>query len=339
MKKAVLLSVCLLMAPSLFAREFSYATSAEFPVSSRIQNGFINNSNTIVGTYLDWNGVDLLYHGYIFSEGVLSLNQDYPGALSTVFIGLNNAGVAIGYAITLDPGGNTYTIHGLVKSSRGFELFDYPEARNTYFDAINGNGLIAGHFNDQFGARGYFTYNLKTRRFKEITARLNGSTSINAISERGMISGVTNNNERAFRLTASTMKLTISKTPSTAKSAFLSPRGNSNIFAGSYYNDANRNPIGYLSRNGSIINISPTSLSDPTTVTGINNKTQLSISVSTQQGNKAYQYDMATREYSLLNINPAGETYAYSINASGIIAGSLSDAMAEHQKVYIAYPR
>ncbi len=340
MKKALLLLFGFLIISPIQARDFSFATSAEFPATSSITFLAMNNSNYMVGSYssVDPNINELRNHGFIFSQGILTLDLDYPGARDTAIRAVNNAGVAVGSARLFDFANNRLLEHGLILDGDGFQLLDYPEALQTTLEVISNNGLIGGLYLDQFGSRGYFSYNLRTGKFKELNARLGGTTTMDSINNIGIISGSTNDVSKAYRLRTSNNQLTISQTPNRAVSALLSPGGNPRIFAGRYL-DPQGGMKGYLSRNGALINIMAPG-ADGTSVTGINNKTQLSLyGIKPGVGYQAYQYDIKTREYSMLNVNPVGESKALAINANGNIGGAVFGPNNAGLRVFVGFPQ
>lgn len=319
------------------AREFTYSVSAEFPPDSRIDTVKINNSSYVVGTYFQRANNRLSRHGYIFSQGVLSINLDYPGSLHTALNGLNNSDVAVGYTVIGDGVNNSERYHGLIYDGRGFRLIDFPGARDTRLDVINNNGLIAGLFIDEFGKQGYFTYNLRNDVYKELFVAFNGRTTFNSINDNGVISGSTNQETTAFQLRTKNNKLKLYNQARSVESAFLSPKGNQNVFSGTYFNSSINKYIAYVSRNNSIMNVLPPGLSS-SYINGINNKNQMPVHGQGQTVYEAYQYDLKTKEFSKLNVNPAGDTHAYSINANGSIAGSIVDNQGNGDRVFIAYP-
>lgn len=340
MKKAFFLLINLLFLPSLYAQEFSYSISPEFPVGAAVGSVAMNNNNYIVGSYslFDVNQQRSRDHGFVFSQGILSVDQDYPGATSTTIKSVNNAGVAVGHTVLLDPATNNLITHGLIMDGDGFQLLDYPDAKFTLLDVISNNGLIAGRYTDTFNNDRYFTYNTRTGKFKDLNVRLNGPTSINSINNSGIISGSTNNTSKAYRVRASTNQLTLISTPGEARTAFISPGGNPRMFAGKYA-DPNRGFTGYLSRNGRVINILPPA-ANRSEVNGINNRGQLALSAHMgAAGLQAFQYDPATRSYSQLNVNPQGQAEARAINANGNIAGIIYRNNGNTDRVYLAFPQ
>ena len=64
-------------------------------------NLYINKAGQIVGTYRDSNGVD---HGFLYSHGAYT-TLNYPGALDTAALSINDAGQVVGYYQYLDGNG------------------------------------------------------------------------------------------------------------------------------------------------------------------------------------------------------------------------------------------
>lgn len=341
MKKFLLILCGFLSISGVRARDFSYSTSIEFPPNATIDTVKINNSNYTVGSYALFDNFlnRVRRHGFVFSQGTLLLNQDYPGSESTILKSVNNSGVAVGMTTIWDMLQNTLVTHGVIMDADGFRLLDYPDAVETYLSVINNNGLIAGEYITPFRQKGFFTYNTRTGRFRDIQARFGGSTNLDSINNNGIISGTTNNTSKAFRFRSSNNQLTIFQTPDRAITAHLSPGGNPRVIAGTY-----RDPLagqrGYLFRNGRLTNISPpgAALSE---VAGINNNNQLALDadipgIGPGTGTQSFQYDLRTREYSMLNPNQGGQAFATSINANGNIAGY---TIGVTPRVYIAFPQ
>ena len=105
----------------------------------------LNNSNQIIGYYIDSNG---LKHGYTRdSAGVLTYPIDVPGATETLLLGNNDSNWGVGrYTDTLG------VTHGLFYVTPDDILtYDYPGATYTSLNGINKDGLICGYYNDAAG--------------------------------------------------------------------------------------------------------------------------------------------------------------------------------------------
>jgi hypothetical protein len=108
---------------------------------------------------------------------------DYPGAVTTVPMWLNNRGVAVGYHFLADGSG-----HGFRYARGKFVAIDRPEAGATFPNAINNQGEIVGVYTTAAGEwRGFL---LERGRFSDVVfpgaAAMTGLYSIN---DRGQIAG------------------------------------------------------------------------------------------------------------------------------------------------------
>ena len=105
----------------------------------------LNDSNQIIGYYIDSNGMK---HGYTRdSAGVLTYPIDVPGATETLLLGNNDSNWGVGrYTDTLG------VTHGLFYVTPDDILtYDYPGATYTSLNGINKDGLICGYYNDAAG--------------------------------------------------------------------------------------------------------------------------------------------------------------------------------------------
>jgi probable HAF family extracellular repeat protein len=96
----------------------------------------INNYGKIVG-FDDW---DTNYHAYIYSHGKFK-NIDFPGAIHTVALGINDSGIVVGwYCVT------GQTCYAYAFKNGKYISFRYPHARATYAEGINSAGQIVGAY-------------------------------------------------------------------------------------------------------------------------------------------------------------------------------------------------
>jgi uncharacterized membrane protein len=96
----------------------------------------INNHGKIVG----FDNFDTYYHAYIYYHGEFK-NIDFPGAIHTAALGLNDSGIVVGW----------YCLSGSACYAYAFKngkyiSFRYPHARATYADGINSAGQIVGAY-------------------------------------------------------------------------------------------------------------------------------------------------------------------------------------------------
>ncbi len=98
--------------------------------------------------------------GFLYAHGAFT-PIDYPNALDTDAIGINNRGQVTGYFIEADEAGNR-RIHGfLLNRINGVPIpIDYPKAPNTQAYGINNVGEIVGVFGADFDtAHGFLLSN------------------------------------------------------------------------------------------------------------------------------------------------------------------------------------
>jgi len=104
----------------------------------------INNRGDIAGFYTDNGGA---IHGFLDDHGVFK-TVDGPGATETELLGLNDAGIAVGFDIV------DGVTHGIIYNTRTGKLstIDDPHAAGfTLFNGINDRGDIVGFYTDAAG--------------------------------------------------------------------------------------------------------------------------------------------------------------------------------------------
>jgi len=80
--------------------------------------------------------------GFLLNGPMLNV-LNFPGAVSTQALGLNNKGQVVGDYV--DAGG---VMHGFVYNGSTFQSFDVPGSTSTTINGINDKGQIVGFFND-----------------------------------------------------------------------------------------------------------------------------------------------------------------------------------------------
>src|SRR5207245_933989 len=103
----------------------------------------INGSGEVAGTYEDSNGV---YHGFTYSNGVLSTINDPGGNSFTTVTGVNASGELVGsYSPTISSSGKSP--QGFTYNNGTFTNFGDPSSSfGTYANAINVTGEVAGYY-------------------------------------------------------------------------------------------------------------------------------------------------------------------------------------------------
>lgn len=115
-----------------------------FPGAVSTVTAAINNSGEIAGFFTDSMGVT---HGFIDNSGMFSLPLDPKGATETQLLGLNDNGIADGFAVI---GG---VQHGILFNSLtdAFTILDPPGSTSTTLNGLNDAGEVVGFYVDANG--------------------------------------------------------------------------------------------------------------------------------------------------------------------------------------------
>jgi uncharacterized membrane protein len=108
-------------------------TTLDFPAATATQANAINDSGSIVGSYLD---AALAGHAYLYQGGVFS-RLDFPNSLWTVATGINNVGTVSGYYA--DP---SVIVHGFIYRNGTFKRIDVAGAFSTSLGGISNTGDV-----------------------------------------------------------------------------------------------------------------------------------------------------------------------------------------------------
>jgi hypothetical protein len=121
----------------------TFSTDINDPLAVSTVAAAINNSDEIAGFFTDSSGVT---HGFI-DNGVSFSTVDPPGATETQLLGLNDKGIADGFAVI---GG---VQHGILFDSLTdtFTILDPPGSTSTTLNGINDAGDVVGFFVDTAG--------------------------------------------------------------------------------------------------------------------------------------------------------------------------------------------
>jgi hypothetical protein len=103
----------------------------------------INNKGIIAGLYVDEIGKS---HGF-FKKGSKFTSVEYPGALNTYLIGINNNGEMVGSYDTVPNGPR----HGFIYKNKKFTQFNIPNYSNINARGITDDGRIVGRAYDAEG--------------------------------------------------------------------------------------------------------------------------------------------------------------------------------------------
>jgi probable HAF family extracellular repeat protein len=102
----------------------------------------INDSGTIVGSYVDENSNSNNQQGFIYSGGTFT-SLNFPGAVSTYAWGINNAGQIVGFYFD-----SSEVNHAFIYSSGAFAELSIPGCKNSVAYGINNHGMIVGNCNN-----------------------------------------------------------------------------------------------------------------------------------------------------------------------------------------------
>ena len=107
---------------------------------------------------------------------------DAPGATDTFTLGVNDAGVAVGYFGDAD--GN---IHGYAKRGDAFEILDYPGSFGTYAQGVNNRGdIVGGYYDAEFVTHGFV---LRHDVYATLDSPFGPLNELTAINDDGTIAG------------------------------------------------------------------------------------------------------------------------------------------------------
>ncbi|HEX7895340.1 MAG TPA: Ig-like domain-containing protein, partial [Terriglobales bacterium] len=145
---AFLLLTTLTVAAMTFAQTstsivYNYAKIA-YPGALLTEVNSINNSNVVVGSYLDSSSNS---HGFIYRNGKFTA-INFPGATDTEVFGINDFGDIVGLYQTAGP----LNFHGFVRHAGVFTSIDDPDATfGTMALGINKSGEVVGSYDNAHG--------------------------------------------------------------------------------------------------------------------------------------------------------------------------------------------
>ena len=158
---------------------YNYANIA-YPGAMVTSANGINNSNVIVGSYLD---SAASIHGFVYRHGKYTA-VNFPGATATEVLGINDFGDIVGVYQVSGP----LNFHGFLRHNGEFKSIDTPAAAfGTRAFGINKSGTIVGSYDDAHG----FVYQGGAYRTLDVP-QLPGeapNTQLNGISNLGWIVG------------------------------------------------------------------------------------------------------------------------------------------------------
>ena len=193
---------------------FTYANGAVTllpdisPLATETYTNGINKAGTIVGV----SSMDPSYSpfsAFVLQNGAFT-SYNYPGAASTGFVGINDAGVIVGnYFDALGNSFGFYIPNGDLNSPQSWVPVNDPNGTSTFPEAINNSGQIVGFFVDANGLQHGFVYSggmngaFSTLDFPNdpglspIFPAVTG-TELYGINDLGQIAGTYNNYSNGF---------------------------------------------------------------------------------------------------------------------------------------------
>lgn len=162
-------------------------TSIDFPGATSTTGYGINDSAQIVGGYCTTSvtcpeGLNPTDHGFLDDNGVFT-TLDFPGAQSTEAVGINNAGVIVGFYDI-----NLTGPHSFIYQNGTYTTIDFPGANYTSATAINNHDIVAGLFQDKNGILHGFLYS--NGRFTQIDVPRARDTGLSGINDSDDLVGL-----------------------------------------------------------------------------------------------------------------------------------------------------
>jgi len=171
-------------------------TTIHVPGSTSTMAEGINDAGQIVGGYSiteDYHDA----HGFLYQNGNYSLLEDYPGAITSSPLAINNVGTMVG-TVRLE---TRYS--GLIIEGETMTIFDFPGSLFTQAFGINDSGQIVGSYMDAAGGLHSFTlkegvYNTFDPPGSRKGTLLNTFSSACGINNSGLIVGSWNGENDIF---------------------------------------------------------------------------------------------------------------------------------------------
>jgi uncharacterized membrane protein len=135
--------------------------SFDFPGAIETDATGVNSSGNVVGSYVDRDAAgNVSFHGFIWSDGVISSVPDFPDSfLISAASGINSRGDIVGYYLANPP--TSAFEHGYLLSHGVFTRIDFPGAFYlTSISGINSCGDIVGRYvtNDGYQEHGFLIH-------------------------------------------------------------------------------------------------------------------------------------------------------------------------------------
>ncbi len=160
----------------------------------------INNSGEIAG-YFGSGAQGHPNKGYVippFSHTFV--NENFPGSVQTQVTGLNNRGVTVGFASSMNNANMVNDNHGFVDVGGHFRTADFPtgDPANPPVDqllGVNDSDVAVGFYTDGQGNNHGYEYNIGTGRFSSVVDPNAPAASLTAaaINDEGDVAGIYTN--------------------------------------------------------------------------------------------------------------------------------------------------
>jgi hypothetical protein len=182
------LAALLLMPTTIRADGLTFQTvnNSGDPAFNRLLG--INNSGTAVGYFGD--GTTVPNSGYTVAppySGASYTNENFPGAVQTQVVGINNLASPTTVGFWIDGSGNNF---GFVDQGGTFTSVTDPSAAGTsQLLGVNSHRVAAGFYLDAGGNAHGFLYNIGTATFTAINFPGATSTTVTGIDNNGVVTG------------------------------------------------------------------------------------------------------------------------------------------------------
>ena len=156
----------------------------------------INNSGEIAG-YFGSGAQGHPNKGYVippFSQTFV--NENFPGSVQTQVTGLNNRGVTVGFASSMNNANQVNDNHGFVDVGGRFRTADFPTGMAAappvdQLLGVNDSDVAVGFYTDAKGVNHGYKYNIGANRFSSVVDPNAPAASLTAaaINDRGQVAG------------------------------------------------------------------------------------------------------------------------------------------------------
>ena len=156
------------------------------------------NGKGIIAGYFGSGAAGHPNKGYRISQDAITdfVNENFPGAVQTQVIAVNDADVTVGFFSTMNNANNMNANAGFYRVDGSYHSVAFPTHDNAspsvnQLLGVNDSDLAVGFYTDSQGNNHGYDYSIKTRIFRDISVSGEGATSVTAtgIDNRGDIVG------------------------------------------------------------------------------------------------------------------------------------------------------